>query len=765
MNSKAVKQNTPKKSERTTPKNKKLASSKTAARSSKSDALSPVALGSGQSLLPPSRVSEEFRWGEFSDTGQTVLDGPSTFNQILFSVPVNPRRILSFAKTNTIGSTDPMIYKSEPEIQNAYQYEIDSCTLKATCVVPDTVSFTLALFITPNLESVIDSSSVMNIFASLPSSAKREISVKGDTSLTFRSGRAYIKDDPLDSQFDPRLCFGGYIVGFLKAPCVAGLASDASRAYLGPICTVSLQSNITYYGFQYNGSTLDSPQLFTAVDSEVSITNNGSYSYGGVYQYDNAGVPTDYTVPLNITMVSVSIPEELEDAVIASSQEQQRRGEILGSTGDNRSVVTPLTLGARPIWEPITNDSLDIASSFDEVNRSSIIDGLKSAFAYIKDIPNQVKAGLTSLLGKQAGDAVFKVGSSLAMLGFKVLTGLRDGSQAIPPPPMIADAVSSGWTAQGLPRYVVGTGSGGAVYSAPTSWWLLPGSSIYYQAIENLPDSQKSTAQSLLDDPYGPQPMIWSQCSASYLTDNPDAFTGGPAFIGRPGIVSFWEQILPSGSLVKNTFGQPLQVAGSHPLIEARSRSRLQSSFTSRRFYNQLRRKRYGLLHLSVTPLTITYSNGDTDIPIIELPSSIVYSRPDRHYVHINRCRVSNMAHPDRPGVMCDFLHVPSILISIVPTAAVSSTGILPSIDLTTGDYVIEFSYFEENGVDPMILSLVRRPMLDSTPISDTVAHPKRDENKLVHSENPPTETLQRILEGVARQYSQTICHRDLRDQ
>jgi len=641
-------------------------------------------------------VTEEFRWGEFTDSGETVLDGPSTYNQIFFAVPVNPRRILSFAKINTIGSTDPMIYKSEPDIQNSYQYEIEQCSIEMTCVVPETVSFTLAMFVTPNLESVIDSTSVMNIYASLPKSARREISVKGSAALTFRSGRAYIKDDPLDSQFDPRLCFGGYIVAFLKAPCVAGLDANGSRSYLGPVCTVSLQSTITYYGFQYNGSQIATPELYVAVENEVVTTNNGYHVYSSNYTYELDGVIEERSIEFAATMVSVSIPEALEVAVQAASETQQMRGELIGTTGDYKSFVTSLSLGPRPTWAAATNTDLGV--NFDTATRTSIADGLKSAFAYIKDIPQRINVGLVSMLGKSAGDLVYKVGSNMAMLGLKFLVGLRDGGYPVSPP------LHGGWTSLGEPFVYQDADDG--LLRAPASGWMEPGSPSYEYTLENLPDEQKSVAAALAADPDGPQPMIWTQCIASYFTKSAEPFVGGPAYIGRTAIVAAWELILTSGPAVKASFGQPLAVSGGHNIIEPRLRSHLITSYTARQPNRQLHRRHYGLVYLEVRNASNIFYLDSGPIAFGDLPNSVIYSTSFGGTQIIMRdVRITRLSTPNRPSLI-GTLRVDGVAgySEFAPYSAVNAAGLSHLIKLANVDYILEFPYFEEQSAESPFL-------------------------------------------------------------
>lgn len=296
--------------------------------------LSPTATPGHSGRVAQRSCSDHFRFGEFMDDGTTVV-GPRARNQILLNIPVNMSRIVEAAR---VLSAAKMPYASDPFIESSYQFTIDQATCLLEYTAPDSISGTIAMFVTSNGDDVITPDNVLSVYSSLPASAKCEIDTKMAKRVSFSCGLTYLQEDPTLPNFDPRLVFGGYVVVFVKMPFVAGLASDPGRSYLGPICSCEMRLSASYHGFQYGRSK--------SVRTSRSKSFNLTYVPGlpPVLNYNESG--TDYSV----YQCCFAADAELAQILQATADDMRQRGQLIGTTGSVSQHVTKLERGPRPAF-------------------------------------------------------------------------------------------------------------------------------------------------------------------------------------------------------------------------------------------------------------------------------------------------------------------------------------------------------------------------------------------------------------------------------
>lgn len=339
---------------------------------SRSNTLSPSATPGRSNSVAIRSCSDRFRFGEFIDDGTTVV-GNEAKNQILLNIPVNMRRIVETARVLSSAVTP---YASDPFIDSSYQFSIEDAVVKLEFTAPESISGTVGMFVTSNGDDVITPENVLSVFSSLPPSAKCEVDCKGSKSVSFRCGLTYLQEDPASPQFDPRLVFGGYIVAFIKMPFVAGLASEPSRAYLGPVCSAEMRVTANYHGFQY-GRTNDN-------DLPTPVSHPVTYALNYV-----PGVPFANGSDFQNSWGAVFLAnEELTAALNATADRERANGQLIGTTGSISEHVKIIPRGPRPLF-------LSDGDVIPEVSRTSTdgsINGscLKAAFSDSGPANNQI---------------------------------------------------------------------------------------------------------------------------------------------------------------------------------------------------------------------------------------------------------------------------------------------------------------------------------------------------------------------------------------
>lgn len=499
---------------------------------------------------PGVKVSDHFRLGEMTDNGTTVQsEFGVTHNQLMFVLPINPRRIIGYAQyLSLLRQEVPPPYRMSPYARNSYQCEINKCTLHLESVIPTTVSAEVCAFYTPNLTRDITSDNVLDIFNSIPKSQTASTTRPSQTvSISMSSGQMFLANLEGDGAPDPVLTNAGYMVVFVKTQPVVALATTDDRAYLGPLVNVSITLDATFHGYELAPQSISDTETdeYSEYSTPCSPIPNHVFATN-----PSAGTPAVYFMP------TFRISASLEAAAVRAADASVNTGQYAGSTGTFQKPVLALTRSAiRPYFEIPPQNYNGATVQF--LTFKGIVDAVQSAWAGLISNPREIVAqSLNQIFGSAVGNVIYLVGDALATF-FSAL-----GTVPTPTPNPYANPPTQGlnyrWNATGWP--VTMNGTPGGVYNV--CGVLQYQSSAYNYGLSSIQTKYpelNGTIQSLQAQGappaivYCPLYMLFSQFTG------PDGLVYYPYF-GRMSNDGAWLKVNSGAIEAKATFGQPTAV-------------------------------------------------------------------------------------------------------------------------------------------------------------------------------------------------------------
>lgn len=353
------------------------------------------------------RVSgDHFYFGSASDDGSTTISAGSTTNQLLLALPISLQKFMSFAKNIAILARQlPPIYKTQAYVDNSYQHQL-RCVLELEGLMPTGVSGSVAAFVTTNLGRKVTPDNVLEIYKSVPSVHKIEVSGTKTARLTFDTGMMFLKKRESIVKPDASLMYAGYLVVFVTAPITSSFAvannesNKPNRSYLGPIVTSKLTVDATFKGYEY------APTPAAEVAPGYTLMNSPIHSAPTPFLVGNASFLNGFCFMLNQNAVTPTLEVAAENA----ADSQANSGEALGSSGTPNNPRFDERTGSVITFVNIANPA---QPSGYQLGIASTIGELASAFAGFSIIPKAIRAGLEIIFGNAIGDTIYDIGSDL----------------------------------------------------------------------------------------------------------------------------------------------------------------------------------------------------------------------------------------------------------------------------------------------------------------------------------------------------------------
>jgi hypothetical protein len=516
--------------------------------------------------------NDRFLFGTYKDNGTTLMDseGVTTANQILVNVPVNPTNLIGVAKCAAIyAEEDPPEFNATPFIRSSYRFCIPKCTVKATGLVPDSVSSKVGVFYTSKLSRKITPKNVLSIFSSLPKEQKMVISARKDSSFSFSTGWCFLENDPTTEHMmsDPKLSHAGYICAFVIAPCVSGLAAASSegvpnRSYGGPLLKLDMNLQVEYQGYEKSPISLGTEEDTTpyhVLHAKSRMIPTGAAIKGMLAWLGNGN---SFTTSCYVLGPKGSTPDVVESAVINTEEHQQQHGAYLGTTGNLRDP----SFNVRPDPEapgihvrPISLYPLRSASGvITGDNNLGIIDWVKdfvaSAISGFSSLDQKIQSGFVNFFGPEFGDIAYSAAKKLFGIALEAAAVL-----ILVDSPQNTASNGSGliWNAEGVPCWF----NGSTQDQTPIAGPLKPLSDAYNQSLALLSALPAPIGQQYVDAQNAAianNTNITIMCIPTTQMFQPVATPyPQPAYADSMGEVGFWTRMEEGKLVVKDTFGQP----------------------------------------------------------------------------------------------------------------------------------------------------------------------------------------------------------------